>query len=118
MDLYVFLFALCLLLAGGWAILVVRRPKMQGEDWQRVKHQEAARAARRMERQRGKVWFRIDNLYAELMGKSLFAERLAEISTTPSDSPTVTITEHPATPDSFSQASVKDAFETFLRKRG
>jgi len=124
------LFTLCLIVASGWAILIVSRTfsdNRQAENWRRAKHQEAAHAARRMERRRSRVWFRIDNLHAEFMGKSVLAERVAEITTAPAEPPSVgnkelvdapdaLSNEAAGTPDSFSQSSLRDAFETFLRQ--
>jgi len=117
-DWAILIFALCCLTAGVCAVLAVRNSlgnRALDDNWQRAQRQAATKEARRMERRRSRIWFRIENLHAEFTEKSSLAERPVGTPTVHSDPPAVEIREQTdSRSDNFSPAQLKDAFEMFL----
>lgn len=119
MDWAILFFSLCCLMAGVWAILLVRNSlgnRARVENLERTQHQAATKEARRMERRRSRIWFRIENLHAEFTEKSSLAERPVRTPIVQSDPPAVEIRGQTDRSDVFSPAQLKDAFEMFLRE--
>ncbi|HEX8922994.1 MAG TPA: hypothetical protein VF766_16080 [Pyrinomonadaceae bacterium] len=113
------LFGIFLLLVGLALVAFVRselvhRQRPGGAN--QAIRQQAARALRQMERQRGRVWWKMDEAYAEFVKKSAIesspAKLLPERVTPPSNTGELTI---PGEED-FALTELQTAYEVFLRK--
>jgi hypothetical protein len=87
MDLWAIIFSLGLALAGIWVIFqLMSTPasKPEPDDWERTRRQQAVRDARRIEQRRSRIWWKMDNMHAELMQRTSLEQAPPALSPEPS----------------------------------
>lgn len=118
-TLFVFLFAAPIITAGIALIVYARSSfsrKLQHERGRSITHQQATKTQRQIERRRGRVWWKIDDLYAEFEERS--AVRMPVGLLPPSEDATSDdecVTEV-RTGEECTLKDVQDAYEVFRRQ--
>lgn len=123
MDIGVVLFAGILLLAGILLIISFitsmqrerRSEELHSDEELRVLYQQAARTQRRMERQRFRIWSRMDEFYEQLLEKSVVREHARMLLPPEVTSPGDCVVEVEEGSD-FTLADVQESYEVFIRK--
>jgi hypothetical protein len=119
MDSSTLLFSFFLLLVGLWLVSFVRseivhRQRPGGAD--QAIRQQTARALRQMERRRGRVWWKMDEAYAEFVKKAAIepppSTLLPEKVTLQANTGELTITGE----EDFALIELQTAYEAFLGK--
>lgn len=118
MDIWPVIFALFLLLAGllvAAAILSdrIRRPRPQGDP--RSTRQQLAKAKRQMERRRGRIWWKVDEMYAEFVSRAGADPLAAAPPAAEGGRPAGGETGQTGGGEEFTLAGIQEAYEAFLR---
>lgn len=119
MDKWSFLFVLILCGIAFLLILEVRPyewRKSTPEDLDREAHRAQLKEVHRMRRQRDRVWFKIDNLYAEFVTKTSSEKLALEDKRTDASAPA---SDGAAAADNWNDvtlAYIKEKYESFLNK--
>lgn len=119
MEIWTILFIALLLILGLVLIAVVRSGyigQVRPEDEHRTIHQQLLKAQRQMERRRGRIWWKMDELYAEFVEKAAIeerTERLLPVRVMPQASEGEVMT---GGEKDFALTDLQRAYEMFLRE--